>query len=154
MSIAPSDEKGHKVLARAFSDADLKLVSDGVVAACDELDGVKDGLINDYPACRFDPAVLQCKTGKQTDCLSHEQVRTPHGRRIFAGPTNRHGEALYSSWPYDAGIASPGWRIWKLGFSQDAEKPDALNATLGGGVDDGLLHDAARAWVQHAGLRF
>ena len=129
MSIAPSDEKGRKVLARAFSDADLKLVSDGVVAACDGLDGVKDGLINDYLACRFDPALLQCKAGKQADCLSPEQVRTL--RTVFAGPTNRHGEALYSSWPYDAGIASPGWRIWKLGFSQDSEKPDALNATLG-----------------------
>lgn len=137
MKIAPTDDKGRKVLSRAFSDADLKLVSDGVLAQCDALDGVKDGVINDYPACRFDPTALQCKAGKAAGCLSGEQVQTLQS--VFAGAKNSHGEALYSSWPYDAGIASPGWRIWKLGFSQDAEKPDALNATLGAGSMTGYF---------------
>jgi feruloyl esterase len=65
MSIAPTDGSGRAVLSRAFSDADLKLVAEGVLRACDELDGIKDGLINDHAECRFDPAVLLCKPGQR-----------------------------------------------------------------------------------------
>jgi len=32
-------------------------------AACDVLDGVKDGVLNDPRRCHFDPALLQCKAG-------------------------------------------------------------------------------------------
>ncbi|WP_245909645.1 tannase/feruloyl esterase family alpha/beta hydrolase [Sphaerotilus hippei] len=129
MKIAPKDAKGRPILSEAFSEADLKIVGNGVRDACDGLDGIKDGLINDYGACRFKPAALQCASGKQADCLSKAQVNALDA--IFGGPKNSKGEALYSSWPYDTGIASTGWRVWKLGFSKDAGRPDALNATLG-----------------------
>src|SRR5581483_8423617 len=33
------------------------------LAACDELDGVKDGVIENPAACKFDPAELLCKDG-------------------------------------------------------------------------------------------
>jgi feruloyl esterase len=129
ITVAPKDEKSRGVLSEAFSDADLTLVSDGVRTACDGLDGINDGLINNYPACRFDPAVLQCHAGKQSGCLSEQQVSAL--RKVFEGPKNSRGDALYSSWPYDMGISAPGWRAWKLGSSRDAAKPDALNATRG-----------------------
>lgn len=128
MTVAPSDPQGRHVLSKAFTDSDLALVSQSVLSSCDELDGIKDGVINNYPACRFDPAVLQCKAGKEASCLSAEQVDALHA--VFSGAKTSRGETLYSSWPYDAGISSPGWRMWKLGFSEDATKPDALNATL------------------------
>ena len=38
-----------------------QLLHRAVVDACDALDGVKDGLIDDPARCTFDPAVLQCK---------------------------------------------------------------------------------------------
>ena len=38
--------------------------------ACDALDGVKDGLIDDPERCRFDPGVLQCTGADAPDCLT------------------------------------------------------------------------------------
>jgi feruloyl esterase len=131
MSVAPRDGSGRAVLSRAFTDADLKLVADAVLSACDALDGIEDGLINDHLACRFDPAVLRCSPGRRSRCLSAKHVAAL--RRVFDGPTDGRGSALYSSWPYDAGVADPGWRVWKLGFSQESAAPDSLGATLGAG---------------------
>jgi feruloyl esterase len=53
-----------------------KLLHDAVVNACDAQDGLKDGLISKPAACKFDPAVLQCKSGQTADCLSPAQVAT------------------------------------------------------------------------------
>lgn len=132
MSIAPKDTQGRPVLAEAFSPADLSLVSSRIAADCDALDGVQDGIVNDHAACRFDPAELQCAAEGQHACLSARQVAAL--RKVFAGPRSSSGQALYSAWPYDTGIGADSWRVWKLGFSRDAAKPDALNITLGAGA--------------------
>ena len=124
-AVAPRDATGHPVLNDAFSNADLKLVSDAVLAACDQLDGLKDGEINNLAACRFDPAVLACKGEKDASCLSPAQVEALH--KIFTGAHDSKGNALYASWPYDAGIGDMGWRMWKLGN----DKMPAANVTLG-----------------------
>lgn len=128
-NIAPKNEHGSKVLANALLDTDLKLISDSVLAKCDSLDGLKDGIINDYLHCSFDPSVLQCKNENKSNCLSKQKISVVNA--IFNGARDSNGKQIYSGWPYDAGISTPGWRAWKLGFSQDPNKPDAINATLG-----------------------
>ena len=42
---APKDAQGHPLTAQALSDTDRKLVVDGLLQACDALDGAKDGMI-------------------------------------------------------------------------------------------------------------
>ena len=111
--LAPKDANGLPQLSKAFSDSDLKLVVSGVLQACDELDGLKDGMIDDPSQCHFKPSTLQCKSGKDSTCLSPEQVKTLEV--ALAGPVDSKGNALYSDWPYDAGLADPGWRMWILG---------------------------------------
>ncbi len=37
------------------------LFANAVVEACDQRDGVKDGIVSEPRACTFDPAVLACK---------------------------------------------------------------------------------------------
>jgi hypothetical protein len=122
--IAPKDEHGIPQLQLALSDSDLKLMSTAILKACDALDGLTDGLIENPEACRFDPAVLQCKGEKNDSCLSPGQVHAIQA--TFAGPKNSAGAALYSDWPYDAGIDAPGWRAWILG----TEKMPAINVLI------------------------
>ncbi len=86
----------------------LKRVSDAVLAHCDTLDGVKDGLLEDPRACRFDPAELQCKSAEAHDCLSASQVTAL--RAIYAGPHTRDGRQI------SAGMSLGGeeveWAPW------------------------------------------
>lgn len=99
---------------KAFTPEDLQLVGDAVVAACDGLDGLEDGIIADSPACQatFDISSLACAAGTTNQCISPEQVEAL--RRIHAGPTNSKGEALYTNWAWDRGLATGDWRFWKL----------------------------------------
>lgn len=127
--IAPRGADGRPDLSRAFTDAQLEAVADAVTAECDALDGLADGMINDFEACGFDPASLQCGTGANAaagaQCLAEEQVDAL--RDIFAGARNSRGESLYGAFTFDTGIASPAWRSMHLG--SDGRPP--ANATLG-----------------------
>ena len=50
-------------------------IHQAVLAACDALDGLKDGLIDDPTRCHFDPQVLACKSGDGPACLTPKQVQ-------------------------------------------------------------------------------
>jgi feruloyl esterase len=52
------------------------LIHKAVLEACDALDGVKDGVIEDPTRCHFDPKLLECKGGDSADCLTAAQVET------------------------------------------------------------------------------
>jgi len=126
-AVAPKDAEGRPILSKAFSNADLTLVANAVARVCDSKDGVKDGLIFNAKECHFDPTELVCTQGKTDTCLSANQVAAL--KKIFAGPKNSRGEALYSDWPYDIGISAPGWRMLKLGISETAA-PNSADVTL------------------------
>ena len=64
-----------------------QLLHRAVVDACDTLDGVKDGLLENPTRCKFDPAVLQCKNAGEADCLSAPQVET--ARLIYSPVKNQ-----------------------------------------------------------------
>jgi feruloyl esterase len=125
---APHDAQGRPILGRLFSESDLKLVGDAVLKKCDGLDGLVDGMINDYRACRFDPAVLTCKGAKSASCLTSQQITAL--KEVMEGPRDSHGHALYSSFPYDAGIGDPAFRRMHFGTSESAQTNSA-DATLG-----------------------
>ena len=50
------------------------MIHQAVVNACDAIDGLKDGLIDDPRLCKFDPKVLECKGGDSASCLTAPQV--------------------------------------------------------------------------------
>jgi feruloyl esterase len=39
-------------------------------------------------------------------------------QKIFHGPHDSNGKALYSPWPFDTGDAAEGWRAWITGVGQ------------------------------------
>lgn len=121
-----------KQLTAAFSDADLALVRDSVLAACDKDDGAEDGIVGDFTRCTGKKVLPQlqthrCSGAKSASCLSAAQIGAL--TRLMSGAHDSKGHALYSDWPWDTGIASPGWRLWKLGIEGG---PPSLNVVLGG----------------------
>ena len=66
-----------------------------VMDACDVKDGVKDGIIENPPVCRFDPRVLECKGADGPSCLTAEQVET--ARALYSDIKHpKTGEVLYT----------------------------------------------------------
>ncbi|MCL2877154.1 MAG: tannase/feruloyl esterase family alpha/beta hydrolase [Acidobacteria bacterium] len=62
--------------------------------ACDENDGLKDGIITDPPRCKFDPIVTLCKDGDRPDCLTAPQLET--ARKIYEGAKYSDGRQIHS----------------------------------------------------------
>jgi feruloyl esterase len=126
-SIALPGPNNRPLLGSAFSPEELNVVSKGILKACDALDGVADGMVNNVRDCKFDPATVQCASGSTGECLSSAKVAAL--KRAFDGARKKNGELLYSRWPYDPGIATPLWTMWKTGPAT-ASPPQALNTTL------------------------
>jgi feruloyl esterase len=97
----------------------LALFSAAEVAACDELDGVKDGIIGNYRECRFDPASLTCRGADDGSCLTPGQVEAMKmwfGEKHVPAPmaNGLDGYAIYgpggpvSEWTYLFGSTFAG----------------------------------------------
>jgi feruloyl esterase len=72
--------------AARLTEAQRKLLHGAVIEACDTLDGVKDGLIENPKRCSFNPAVLQCKGADGSSCLTAPQVET--ARMMYSAAVN------------------------------------------------------------------
>jgi hypothetical protein len=99
--IAPKDPSGKPDPSLDFSATDRKLLSDAIMKACDEKDGLKDGMIFNVKACQFDPAVLKCSGAKTDSCLTSQQVDALE--KAFAGPKDSRGHSVYTRFPWDTG---------------------------------------------------
>jgi feruloyl esterase len=119
------DATGTPLLNKTFTDGDLQLVATGVLAACDRLDGLQDGISNNVKACT-DAVVmpelrkLQCTGAKDASCLTAGQIDAMHA--AMRGPKTSWGKQLYSATPWDPGIGgmnggtfNGGFRSWWLG---------------------------------------
>src|SRR5579864_301007 len=134
------DRFGQPLLNKTFTDEDLDLASYAILSACDALDGLEDGIIDNFPACT--PAVvapkltaITCKGAKRNTCLSAAPIAAL--QKIFAGAVSAQGELLYADWAWDRGLGgkigdnyNQGWRVWKLG-AFDAANNSSIIATLG-----------------------
>jgi feruloyl esterase len=135
--------------------AKYPLLHKAALEACDALDGVRDGVIEDPPRCRFDPKVLTCQEGlDSSECLTPRQVEA--ARKIYAGATNpRTGRQIFPGlvpgselgWgPMTAGpklfsipddhfkyvvFRDPAWDFRNFNFDTDVALTDKLdNGTL------------------------
>jgi len=131
---------GLPLVNKAMSDDDIVLAQQAILAACDNLDGTKDGMIENFRACttaRVLPelARVTCKTDniaeKSAGCLLPMQVAAL--RKVMGGPRTRDDKPIYSDWRWDAGIGArtargvtQGWRIWKMGGYASAANNGAL----------------------------
>jgi feruloyl esterase len=126
-------------------------VHEAVLQACDGLDGVKDGILENPLACRFDPKALQCKAGEDTvSCLTPAQVqsakaiyapsRDPKTGKVLTGGlmpgTELQWGTLYSPQGYGNAIEAmkyiamkdPSWDPATFNAATDVEKAQKADA--------------------------
>ena len=94
--------------------AKLAAAHEAVLAKCDRLDGVKDGLLENPTRCAFDPKEIECRSGDGPNCLTTAQVEVV--QKIYAGPANpRTKEKVWSGlfrgseldWSFFSDAAAP-----------------------------------------------
>jgi len=153
--------------AGRLSPAARQQLHTGVLAACDSLDGVKDGVVEDPKRCTFDPGVLECKGAEDASCLTPAQVLTarmlyspqvnPRTKREIAG-LERGSELGWTDLGWSASARAtgldqfrflvfkdPGWDVGRFNFAADIVRADdmdndtinALDADLGPFIDRG-----------------
>ncbi len=144
------------------------LVHQAVLAQCDALDGVKDGLIENPTQCRFDPAPIVCKPGGTADCLTPRQAavakalmgpaKTSSGKEVFPGyaPGTELGWSflLGSNEPYSNPVddykyivfRNPDWD-WR---TFDLDRDLAVSEKNAAGLLTAVSEDL-RAFTRHGG---
>jgi feruloyl esterase len=121
---------------------------EAMLKACDGLDGVTDGVVENPRACTFDPKVIECKAGDSNSCLTAPQVETARamykpavnprtGTAIFPG-LERGSELGWATFggPQPLGLGSqmfqfmvfnnPAWDYKTLNFDEDMAKVAAI----------------------------
>jgi feruloyl esterase len=100
-------------------------------AACDAMDGIEDGILNDPRECEFDVATLLCEGEKNDSCISEEQLAAV--KVVYDGPKDSQGRSLYYGFPFGGEGAEGGWSRWLTGGLKYDDDADDFQA----GVDMG-----------------
>ena len=103
-------------------DHKLTLLTKAVVEACDGLDGLRDGIIDDPRRCHFDPVKLLCKATDEATCLTPAQVEA--AKKTYEGVKNpRTGEQIFTGWPRGSeGFGETPGQSWRA-YIMDPEEP-------------------------------
>lgn len=88
-------QQTHKDADSALPAAKFAVVHEAVIAACDALDKVKDGVLENPRVCKFDPKSLLCAGADAPTCLTAAQVETVN--KIYSDVKNpRTGEVYFA----------------------------------------------------------
>jgi hypothetical protein len=128
-----------KALTQAsVSPAKMVLVAQKVMDKCDAIDGLKDGLIDDPRACRFDASrdVPACAAGVDgPDCLTGAQASAINA--IYAGPSSKGKPFMSGYMPGSEavttqanGTMNSGW-VGAIVPAQPGAKPADFNLAEG-----------------------
>jgi pimeloyl-ACP methyl ester carboxylesterase len=134
-----------------LNSSKVKLLTDAVVAACDQLDGAKDGIISNVAACNrtftIDAirATLRCDEGRDAgdSCLSDAQIDAV--RKItstYSPGFSIAGSAVFPRWPL---LEGSKFQIANFGKSAVPMNPP--------GPNDALLYSAGAATVKYVVTR-
>jgi feruloyl esterase len=146
--------------AASLPPAKLQVLHRAALAACDNLDGVEDGLLENPARCRFDPATVQCGDGAQDNCLTAAQVEA--ARKIYGGARSpRTSKQVFPGMPPGSELVwtalagpkpfgiplshfrhvvfnDPDWDFLSLDFDKDVALADKIDKGLINATDPNL----------------
>ncbi len=145
----------HRSTGSAIPPEALPMLADEVLAQCDGIDGLLDGIIDDPRRCRVNFRRMICQTARQQDCFSPQQVATLEA--LYGGLRDpRTKQLLYPGFAPGAELSpgaqvriaennkasfinddTPGPLVWALGSDFSALKWKSFDFGTGG--------DSARA---------
>jgi Tannase and feruloyl esterase len=111
-----------------INPAKVKLIQNGVNAACDKLDALEDGVISAYEKClsTFDVSTLRCPNGADTGdtCLSDKQIEADRFvHRPYQYPfAMKNGVTAFPGWTYGS-EEQPGGMIDAITGRQPPQFP-------------------------------
>jgi hypothetical protein len=137
LSLAVVDTQAVTATPASFiPPAKITTIGKAVVAACDKLDGVADGVLNDPRQCRFDPASIQCKEGEDSNaCLTAPQVTAL--KAIYAGLHDAGGRTIFPGYLPGGEEGQGGWALWITGPAP----AKSLMAYFGLGYYSNMVYD-------------
>lgn len=95
--------------------AKVPAITHAIVAQCDKIDELKDGLISDPRACHLDAATLACKTADANTCLTAPQVKSLN--TLLA--ERKVGDVALPGFVPSGGEEDPnGWPSWVTGSAR------------------------------------
>src|SRR5262249_31887163 len=129
-------------LVTPIPESKLSVLGAAVHAACDAIDGLADGLIDDPRSCNFDVNTLQCSAGDAPDCFTAEQIDTL--QKLYGGPKDSSGNQIYPGLPFGGETPDPvgknGWDFYITGVGStpptDVALQDQFLKYLAFDVDD------------------
>ena len=89
-----------------------QLIGNAVMDQCDDLDGLKDGIMNNPLMCDFDVSTLACGDGETEACLTEQHVTA--AKRIYDDHFI-NGERVYPGYPVGGELSPMGWQLWLTG---------------------------------------
>jgi len=91
----------------------LPAIARAVDAACDDEDGVRDGILGDPRGCRFEPKALLCKEGDSPSCLTAPQAKALAS--LYEGARDSKGARIFPGFLPGAEEGGGGWGTWITG---------------------------------------
>jgi len=157
----------HKDEASFVPNTKFAAIHNAALEACDALDGVKDGVIDNPTRCHFDPKTIECKGADGPTCLTAPQVETV--RRIYSDVINvrtkqevfpAHEPGSELGWNTMAGpnafglgtdmfkfvvFKDPNWDYKTFNFDSD------VDATLKAGADLNAMNPNIKPFLDRGG---
>ena len=93
----------------------LPTIAAAVLASCDNIDGISDGILNDPRECHFDPVSIQCKGIETSKCLTGPQVNAL--KELYAGAKDSSGKLIYPGYLPGGEEGTRGWASSIMGPS-------------------------------------
>jgi feruloyl esterase len=115
----------------------IPAIAHAVLAACDAIDGLKDGILNDPRQCRFDPATMLCKHGNSDSCLTKPQVTAL--KKLYEGAHDAKGKQIFPGFVPGAEEGEGGWDLWITGKAPGK----ALLFAFGNGFFGNMVYEQA-----------